>query len=288
MAQTPPPHMPTDLTPAGVRAADDHLALEEVNGTEAMAFVAGENQRSLAALTGDPRYEAFRQQAEAILTATDRIPTPSFLGDGIGNFWQDAANPKGVWRRTTLDSYRSAAPRWETMLDIDALSKAEGKDWVWKGADCLAPDETRCLVTLSDGGKDAVVVREFDTTTGLWVEDGFILPEGKHRIEWLDRDTLLVATDFGPGTLTESRLSLHRQVAEARPDAGAGDRSLSRRHRRRRLWRQPERLSRQGRRRAGGADQPAAGHLPQRDLAADRRHADAASYSRSGSPSTAS
>ncbi|WP_332658681.1 prolyl oligopeptidase family serine peptidase [Brevundimonas sp.] len=200
----PPPHMPADLTPAGVRAADDHLALEEVNGAEAMAFVAESNRRALASLEGDRRYETFRQQAEAILTATDRIPGPSFLGDGIGNFWQDAANPKGIWRRTTLESYRSANTRWETMLDIDALSRAEGKDWVWKGADCLAPDETRCLVSLSDGGKDAVVVREFNTATGLWVEDGFILPEGKHRLEWLDRDTLLVATDFGPNTLTES------------------------------------------------------------------------------------
>jgi prolyl oligopeptidase len=200
----PPPHMPADLTPAGVRAADDHLALEAVEGAEAMAFVAESNRRALAALEGDRRYETFRQQAQAILTATDRIPSPSFLGEGIGNFWQDAANPKGVWRRTTLDSYRSANTQWETMLDIDALARAEGRDWVWKGADCLAPDETRCLVSLSDGGKDAVVVREFDTSTGLWVEDGFILPEGKHRIEWLDRDTLLVATDFGPGTLTES------------------------------------------------------------------------------------
>ncbi len=199
-----PPHLPADLTPTGVRAADDHLALEEVNGAEAMAFVAESNRKALASLEGDRRYETFRRQAEAILTATDRIPSPSFLGDGIGNFWQDAANPKGLWRRTTLDSYRSAEPRWETMLDIDALSRAEGRDWVWKGADCLAPDETRCLVSLSDGGKDAVVVREFDTSTGLWVEDGFILPEGKHRLEWLDRDTLLVATDFGPNTLTES------------------------------------------------------------------------------------
>ena len=204
VADGPPPHMPTDLTPAGVRAADDHLALEAVDGTEAMAFVATSNQRALAALERDPRYETFRGQAEAILTATDRIPSPSFLGDGIGNFWQDATNPKGVWRRTTLDSYRSTDTRWETLLDIDALARAEGRDWVWKGADCLAPDDSRCLISLSDGGKDAVVVREFDTTTGLWVEDGFILPEGKHRLEWLDRDTLLVATDFGPDTLTES------------------------------------------------------------------------------------
>ncbi|HYC97308.1 prolyl oligopeptidase family serine peptidase [Brevundimonas sp.] len=200
----PAPHFPADLTPAGVRAADDHLALEEVNGAEAMAFVAESNRKALAALEGDRRYETFRAQAFDILSATDRIPSPSFLGEGIGNFWQDAANPKGIWRRTTLDSYRSDATRWETLLDIDALSRAEEKDWVWKGADCLAPDETRCLVSLSDGGKDAVVVREFDTSTGLWVEDGFILPEGKHRLEWLDRDTLLVATDFGPNTLTES------------------------------------------------------------------------------------
>ena len=203
-ATTAPPHFPADLTPAGVRAADDHLALEEVNGTEALAFVAASNERALRALTGDPRYETFRRQAEAILTATDRIPSPSFLGDGIGNFWQDATNPKGVWRRTTLDGYRSADTRWETLLDIDALSRAEGRDWVWKGADCLAPDETRCLISLSDGGKDAVVVREFDTTTRSFVDGGISLPEGKHRREWLDRDTLLVATDFGSGTLTES------------------------------------------------------------------------------------
>jgi prolyl oligopeptidase len=199
-----PPHFPADLTPAGVRAADDHLAMEQVEGAEAMAFVAESNRKALAALEGDPRYETFRAQAEAILTATDRIPSPSFLGEGIGNFWQDGEKPKGIWRRTTLDSYRSGDAQWETLLDIDLLAFAEGRDWVWKGADCLAPDETRCLINLSDGGKDAVVVREFDTVTKSFVDGGFSLPEGKHRIEWLDRDTLLVATDFGPNTLTES------------------------------------------------------------------------------------
>jgi len=203
-ATTPPPHFPRDLSPEGVKAADDHLALEEVDGAEARAFVAASNEKALAALTGDRRYEPFRQQAEAILTATDRIPGVSFLGEGLGNFWQDAANPKGVWRRTTLDSYRTPAPQWETLLDIDALAKAEGRDWVFKGADCLAPDETRCLINLSDGGKDAVTVREFDLTTKTFVESGFIIPEGKHRLTWLDRDTLLIATDFGPNTMTES------------------------------------------------------------------------------------
>lgn len=202
--ETPPPHLPRDLSPEGVAAADDHLALEQVDGAEAMAFVRASNEKALAALTGDPRYEPFRAEAEAILTATDRIPAPSFLGGGIGNFWQDATNPKGVWRRTTLDSYASADTRWETLLDVDALARAEGKDWVFKGASCLAPDEARCLISLSDGGKDAVVVREFDLTTKTFVDGGFVLPEGKHRLSWLDADTLLVATDFGPGTLTES------------------------------------------------------------------------------------
>jgi prolyl oligopeptidase len=217
------PHLPTDLSPAGVRAADDHLALEEVEGSEAMAFVRASNERALAALTGDPRYETFRAEAFEVLSSTARIPSPSFLGDGIGNFWQDAQNPKGLWRRTTLDSYRTDAPEWETLIDVGALAEAEGKDWVWKGASCLPPDETRCLISLSDGGKDAVVVREFDTTTKTFVEGGFSLPEGKHRISWLDRDTLLIATDFGPGTLTESgypfivrALGRGQSLAEAR------------------------------------------------------------------------
>jgi prolyl oligopeptidase len=216
------PHLPGDLTPAGVRAADDHLALEEVEGAEAMAFVRAENERSLAALTGDRRYETFRSQAFDILSSTARIPGPSFLGEGIGNFWQDASNPKGVWRRTTLESYRTDNTEWETLIDLDALSRAEGKDWVWKGARCLAPDETRCLISLSEGGKDAVVVREFDTSTKQFVADGFILPEGKHRLTWLDLDALLVATDFGAGTLTESgypfivkRLKRGQTLAEA-------------------------------------------------------------------------
>ena len=172
------PHLPTDLSPAGVRAADDNLALEEVEGVEAMAFVRASNERALAALTGDARYETFRAEAFEVLSSTARIPGPSFLGDGIGNFWQDAEHPKGLWRRTTLDSYRTDAPQWETLIDVGALAEAEGVDWVWKGASCLPPEETRCLISLSDGGKDAVTVREFDTVTKQFVEGGFILPEG--------------------------------------------------------------------------------------------------------------
>ncbi len=198
------PHMPADLSPAAVKAADEFLWLEEVEGQRALAWVKEQNTRTDAVLKADPRYEGFRRDALAILTAQDRIPSPRFRAGGIDNFWQDAGHVRGVWRRTTLESYRSGAPQWETVLDIDALAKAETANWIYKGASCLDPDEVRCLVSLSDGGKDAVVVREYDTAKKAFVEGGFSIPTGKHRISWLDADTLLVATDFGPGTLTES------------------------------------------------------------------------------------
>jgi len=198
------PATAADLSPEAVKARDEFLWLEEVEGERALAWVRAQNAKTLSVLTTDPRYPRFRDQALAILTAVDRIPSPSFRAGGIDNFWQDKTNVKGVWRHTTLDSYRTANPRWETLLDIDALARAEGRNWVWKGDNCLEPEERYCLVNLSDGGKDAVVVREFDTRTKRFVEGGFTLPEGKHRLSWLDRDTLIVATDFGPGTLTES------------------------------------------------------------------------------------
>ncbi|MBW3559243.1 MAG: prolyl oligopeptidase family serine peptidase [Proteobacteria bacterium] len=203
--EEPNPAAPrADLSPEAVKAADEFLWLEEVNSPRALAWVREQNARTAAVLTTDPRYPRFRDQALSILTATDRIPGPSFRAGGVDNFWQDKTNVKGVWRHTTLDSYRTAKPGWETILDIDALAKAEGRNWIFKGDRCLEPVERLCLVSLSDGGKDAVTVREFDTRTKRFVADGFTLPEGKHRFSWLDRDTLLVATDFGPGTLTES------------------------------------------------------------------------------------
>lgn len=198
------PFMPKALSPAGVNAADDFIWLEDVLGKRSMDWVKEQNTRTEAVLKADERYEPFRKEALAILTAQDRTPTPSFHGDGIDNFWQDAKNVRGLWRETSLDSYRSATPKWTTILDIDALAKREKANWIFKGADCLAPDDTLCLVNLSDGGKDAVAVREFDAAKKTFVAKGFNIPEGKHRIAWLDKDTLLVATDFGPGSLTES------------------------------------------------------------------------------------
>ena len=193
-----PAAIPADrLTPAAIAAADDFLWLEEVTGTRATRWVNDQNKKTEAVLRADPRYEAFRLEALSILTAQDRTPAPAFRGEGVDNFWQDDKNVRGLWRSTTLDSYKSDKPKWTTVLDIDALAKREGANWIYKGADCLAPDETLCLVDLSDGGKDAVRVREFDTRKRAFVAKGFDIPEGKHRIAWLDRDTLLVATDFG-------------------------------------------------------------------------------------------
>ncbi|MES2861126.1 MAG: prolyl oligopeptidase family serine peptidase [Pseudomonadota bacterium] len=205
IAQTPPNPPLVEGGFATTDATDPYLWLEEVDGERAMAWVREHNERSLAVLQGDPRYEALHEQALALVQARDRIAMPSFNHDGtVDNFWQDAEHVRGVWRRTTLDSYRTDAPTWETILDFDALAAAEGKNWVYKGSACLPPEERLCLISLSDGGKDAVVVREFDDVSKTFVDGGFVLPEGKHRIEWVDADTLMVATDFGPGTLTES------------------------------------------------------------------------------------
>ncbi|MEZ5938324.1 MAG: prolyl oligopeptidase family serine peptidase [Hyphomonadaceae bacterium] len=196
--------MPTDLSPEGVKAADNFLWLEDVDGERALAWVKEQNDKTAAVLEADPRYQAFKQEALDVLTAKDRIPAPGFRDGGIDNFWQDESHVRGLWRHTSRESYMSDAPTWETVLDIDALARDEGANWIWKGVDCLEPQESRCLVSLSDGGKDAVVVREYDVATGAFVDGGFNLPEGKHRVAWLDADTLLIATDFGGNSLTES------------------------------------------------------------------------------------
>jgi prolyl oligopeptidase len=183
---------------------DPFIWLEETRSTRALEWVRAENEKTLAALTRDPRFETLRGESLTIFNATDRIPSVSFTPHGLTNFWQDAKNPKGILRRTTLASYRTANPVWETILDIDALAKAEGREWVYQGMTCLPPAATRCMVALSDGGKDASVLREFDITAKSFVEGGFALPESQGGAEWVDEDTLLVGRDFGPGTLTPS------------------------------------------------------------------------------------
>ncbi|QFU30669.1 prolyl oligopeptidase family protein [Brevundimonas sp. Bb-A] len=201
MAQTAP-SAPAFATS---EASDPYVWLEEVEGERAMEWVKAHNAHSLGVLQGDPRYETLHQQALEIVQSRDRIPAPGFTHDGhIDNFWQDAQHVRGVWRRTTLDSYKTAEPQWETVLDIDALAEAESANWVYKGSTCLAPEERYCLISLSNGGKDAVTLREFDSVTRSFVEGGIYLPESKGGASWINKDTLLVARDFGPGTLTNS------------------------------------------------------------------------------------
>ncbi len=184
--------------------ADPYRWLEEMTGARAMAWVKTENAKTAAVLEKDPRYAANYQAALTMAQATDRIPYASFIGGQLYNFWQDAAHPRGVWRSTTLASYQTASPNWTTVLDLDALAKSEKANWVWKGADCDSPGQRRCLLYLSDGGEDAVTVREFDLGTRAFVMNGFVLPKGKQGVAWTGLDTLLISREWTSGELTSS------------------------------------------------------------------------------------
>jgi prolyl oligopeptidase len=184
---------------------DPYIWLEEARSPEALAWVEAESNRTMAHMAQDPRFDELTQDALAIFDSEDRIPFVSFYPDGLYNFWQDKQNPKGLLRRTTLDSYRSDNPEWEIVLDVDALAKKDGKEWVFKGSTCLPPELTKCMVALSDGGKDATTLREFDRSTKQFVDGGFELPESKGGISWIDQDTLLVTRNFSEEVMTESK-----------------------------------------------------------------------------------
>lgn len=183
---------------------DPYLWLEDVAGADALAWVEERNQATRNAFAEDPEFESLEQRLLAIFDADDRIPYVYKAGDWYYNLWQDEDNPRGLWRRTTLAEYRKPDPSWEVVLDIDALGKAEGENWVYGGASILVPTYDRCLLRLSRGGADADVVREFDLVAKTFVEDGFSLPEAKQSVAWAGPDAIFVATDFGPGTMTDS------------------------------------------------------------------------------------
>jgi len=189
-------------------ATDPYLWLEDIDSPRVNEWVAEHNAKSLGTLQSDPRYEGLYNQALNILQSRDRIPSAGLTRGGkIDNFWQDAEHVRGIWRRTTIESYNSENPVWETILDIDALSAAEGANWVYKGSTCLPPEGRYCLISLSDGGKDATVEREFDTVERKFVEGGFSFPESKSGISWIDRDTLLVSDAFTDANQTTSGYS---------------------------------------------------------------------------------
>jgi len=188
-----------------VPEADRYQWLEDVTGAAALDWVRERNAEALATLSDSARFEDLRTELRQVLDADDRIPYPRRRGAYLYNFWQDAAHPRGLWRRTTLEEYRRAQPDWDVLLDIDALGEQEGENWVFHGATMLRPGGyQRALVELSRGGADASVVREFDVPGRRFVEDGFSVPEAKTDAGWIDADQIYVGTDFGPGSLTTS------------------------------------------------------------------------------------
>jgi prolyl oligopeptidase len=184
--------------------SDPYLWLEDQRGARAMAWVATENAKTMAVLEKDPRFASLNHDALAVAQASDRIPRVHFLGGQLYNFWQDSAHVRGIWRRTTLASYRTASPQWTTVLDLDSLARAEKANWVWEGADCALPAERKCLLNLSDGGEDAITVREFDLATRSFPKNGFVLPHGKQNTAWVGEDTLLISREWNKGELTAS------------------------------------------------------------------------------------
>ena len=190
---------------ASVRATTDAFQwLEEVDSTRSLEWVSQHNNGTLAKLQARSLYPQLEREFLEIVTSKARLPGISLANGKVYNFWQDSKNPRGLWRVTSLESYKTASPVWETILDLDALNKEEGVNWVWKGADCLQPEGTLCLVSLSRGGGDAVEIREFDKTAKTFVLGGFRVPEAKNDVTWVDKDTILVGTDFGPGSMSKA------------------------------------------------------------------------------------
>ena len=186
-------------------AEDPYIWLEEIQGERALEQVDEWNAEAEAVLTAQPEYPIAKAWAKQILDDTRQIAMPSAIyGDMVTNLWRDADNPRGIWRIASLESYRAGNPEWRTLIDVDQLGRDEGESYVWHGANCLAPEYTRCLVSISPGGTDADVVREFDLATGTFVEGGFTLPQAKSNVAWFDQDTLFVGTDEGEGSLTDS------------------------------------------------------------------------------------
>jgi prolyl oligopeptidase len=190
--------------PGAGSSPDPYLWLEDVTGERPLAWVREQNAISTKELEGAPGFESTRQVILSILDSKDRIPYVAKHGAYYYNFWRDRRNVRGLWRRTSLAEFKKPDPSWEIVLDLDTMAEAEKQNWVWKGYDVLYPTYDRCLVFLSRGGADAMVVREFDLKSKKFVEAGFQLPEAKTHVVWRRRDSLYVGTDFGPGSLTTS------------------------------------------------------------------------------------
>ncbi len=194
--------------------ADPYGWLEEVGGDKPLSWVRERNAVSQKELESQAQYAPLHARLKTILNSKERIPYVSKHGQHYYNFWRDAQHVRGVWRRTTLEQFQRSAPEWETVIDLDQLARDEKENWVWGSVACLKPAGQRCLISLSRGGGDASVVREYDTVARAFVKDGFVLPEAKGGAAWIDQDTISVNTDFGPGSMTSS--GYPRQVKQWR------------------------------------------------------------------------
>ena len=192
------------LTSSGEDNVDPYLWLEDIEGEKALEWAEARNTESLEILQKLPEYQPLYDKNLAVYDSQERIAYPKIRGKYLYNFWRDASHERGLWRRTTVEEYSKDDPQWETLLDLDALAKTEDENWVWHGADCLHPDYQRCLISLSRGGADAEVTREFDIPSRKFVKDGFYLPESKGGANFIDRDTVFVNTNFGEGSMTAS------------------------------------------------------------------------------------
>jgi prolyl oligopeptidase len=202
-AQQPSLGQPS-LGQPGTEQPDKYTWLEDIYGERQLAWVKAENARTATVIEKDSHFAPLEAEALKVLESPERLAEPEFRNGAVYNTWRDAEHVRGIIRRATLQDYLTTEPKWETVLDYDALSKTDKQSWVGKGLACLEPDDELCLVALSAGGEDAVTLREMNLKTGKFVEGGFVLPHGKQRVAWVDQDTLLVGRDWGPGTMSEA------------------------------------------------------------------------------------
>lgn len=191
-------------TPGDNDQSDPYIWLEDVEGGKALEWVEARNASTIETFQQHHDFQEVNKKILDILNSDERIAYPSMVGEYVYNFWQDDRNQRGLWRRTTLEEYFANSPDWEAVLDVDALCQQEGEKWAFHGASFLYPEFDLALVHLSRGGGDAAVIREFDLKRMTFAEDGFQVPQAKSRIDWIDRDHVMIATDFGEGTMTTS------------------------------------------------------------------------------------
>ena len=203
-----------------VNTQDPYLWLEEVEGDAALQWVNSQNEITQARYTNSERFNETYQFLLDEYNSDDRIPYAYVQNGEMYNFWRDESNVRGVWRKTSIEKYQEEKVEWEVIIDVDQLAKAEDKNWVWRGADCLAPNYERCLIRLSDGGKDAVVVREFNLISKSFIDDGFATLESKQYFSWVNQDQILIATNFGEGSMNESGYPSQVRLWDRNQDIG--------------------------------------------------------------------